>query len=250
MKKFTLIELLVVIAILSVLASLLLPVLSRARKAAISSVCLNNFRQLGTAMSMYCGDNSSNFTAPPDESHPWDELLKTYDGQTRNTNTYFHEEYGTSLKLYHCPSDKVINDDERILRSYLINTGVDNRTVVQNKKKKGLSTGGGPVEKGSYPQWSMKSSQVRSPQTAILLGEINPDDIDRAVLGWSVSEGLSLDSVRATSFSKKHDKYLFANYLFVDGHVSPTSLFQVMSESGSDPMSSTNKTGTLLDCQD
>ncbi|NQT18598.1 MAG: prepilin-type N-terminal cleavage/methylation domain-containing protein [Planctomycetes bacterium] len=56
-RAFTLVEMLVVIGIVSVLASLLIPVLSQARATARRVNCLNNLRQWGLAATMYMGDH-------------------------------------------------------------------------------------------------------------------------------------------------------------------------------------------------
>jgi prepilin-type N-terminal cleavage/methylation domain-containing protein len=56
-SAFTLIELLVVIATLAVLAVLILPVLAKSGDNGARMVCLNNLRQLGTALNQYTGEN-------------------------------------------------------------------------------------------------------------------------------------------------------------------------------------------------
>jgi prepilin-type N-terminal cleavage/methylation domain-containing protein/prepilin-type processing-associated H-X9-DG protein len=56
-KSFTLVELLVVMTIISILAALLMPVLSKARRYASSISCLNKLRQTGFLLSQYADDN-------------------------------------------------------------------------------------------------------------------------------------------------------------------------------------------------
>jgi prepilin-type N-terminal cleavage/methylation domain-containing protein len=62
-KGFTLIELLVVIAIIAILASIVMPALSRAREAARRAICISNLHNIGLMVAMYANDQ--------DQALPW-----------------------------------------------------------------------------------------------------------------------------------------------------------------------------------
>ncbi len=71
-NRFTLIELLVVIAIIAILASMLLPALSKARAAAQNIKCVGSIKQLALAQTLYAGDNNDYFfPAYDDDDKIW-----------------------------------------------------------------------------------------------------------------------------------------------------------------------------------
>ena len=108
-SAFTLTELLVVVAILGILISLLLPSLRSAKETAKSIVCINNLRQIGSAVFTYAGENDGNMPPPL----RWWRILgdKKYVGPPDppfgpNTSNLSYAPTWRRYPVFHCPADR------------------------------------------------------------------------------------------------------------------------------------------------
>jgi len=189
---FTLIELLLVIAVIAILASLLLPVLAKAKMRAQGIACLNNTRQLLVAWQLYADDHEDrlpynlggsgpNGVSPIQTNLNWVNGVLTWGLDSDNTNTAKLTEaslgpyVGRVVNVYRCPSDHALSAIQQEagwegrVRSYSMNAMIGDAGIV--------STAGYNVNNPEYVQF-FKFTMIPRPSEIFVFLDEHPDSIN------------------------------------------------------------------------
>ena len=182
---FTLIELLVVIAIVSVLAALLLPVLTRAKATAQGANCASNIRQLAVVWNLYGQDFNGHL--PQVDKWVVGDMTDPFDSTNAlllvDRNESVFARYVTAPRIYKCPGDRSV-----LARSVSMNGRMGNHPSAP-------WLGGG----GSGYQVFAELHQIRNPAQIYVFVDERSDSINDASFCMDMSNTGNSDGVGSSN---------------------------------------------------